>query len=67
MQKVLRALGVLASSSGVSAERQAFMELVPPQNNLMGLSTIDRPCPSSEGVPACFPHNGTQALHMQPA
>ncbi len=28
MQSVLRALGVLASSSGVAAERQAFLELV---------------------------------------
>lgn len=28
MQQVLRALGVLASSSGVSAERQQFMEMV---------------------------------------
>lgn len=28
MQSVLRALGVLASTSGVSAERQTFMDLV---------------------------------------
>ena len=28
MQSVLRALGVLASTSGVTAERQTFMDLV---------------------------------------
>mmetsp|Transcript_17598 Transcript_17598/g.52868 ORF Transcript_17598/g.52868 Transcript_17598/m.52868 type:complete len:846 (+) Transcript_17598:182-2719(+) len=58
MQKVLRALGVLASSSGVSAERQAFMELVrgeiertnkqlagrsPPMTFQRGTVSVERP------------------------
>lgn len=58
MQSVLKALGVLASTSGVSAERQTFMDLVSPP-----VAALARVLPTKTWSPPSQVHHTVYIAH----